>query len=155
MSPKPGTFFNAPLWPWRWFKSFSINTQFLSWTVLVLAIAGALGGGLIGNARQTLGEYCGSHRSERKQRNRGKNCSQYSEVVVECDAQIVLLGHVFNVDIPSRQVSISWLIIGCGGLQMPYTTTYGVTNCGRLAVGGELLCRWVSDRCLRRDRTND
>ena len=50
-------------------------------------------------------------------------------------SQVVLLGHVYNVDIPSRQIDISWLMIGCGTLRLPGTSTYGVRNCGRLARG--------------------
>lgn len=50
--------------------------------------------------------------------------------------QIVLLGHVFDIDIQSRQVTISWLVIGCGGLRMPNAPDYyGVKNCGRPSVG--------------------
>ncbi|KIP09502.1 hypothetical protein PHLGIDRAFT_18603 [Phlebiopsis gigantea 11061_1 CR5-6] len=47
---------------------------------------------------------------------------------------VSLLGHVYNIDVTSHTVQISWLIIGCGGLQMEDTTTYHVSTCGRLNV---------------------
>ncbi|EKM55382.1 uncharacterized protein PHACADRAFT_93717, partial [Phanerochaete carnosa HHB-10118-sp] len=46
---------------------------------------------------------------------------------------VSLIGHVYNIDIPSRTVQISWLIIGCGAMQMPGTAPfYNVQSCGLL-----------------------
>ncbi|GJE87189.1 hypothetical protein PsYK624_032720 [Phanerochaete sordida] len=50
---------------------------------------------------------------------------------------VSLIGHVYNVDITSRTVQISWLIIGCGEMQMPGSTTYGVESCGRLSIAAD------------------
>ncbi|KAI0633341.1 hypothetical protein C8Q77DRAFT_782089 [Trametes polyzona] len=44
---------------------------------------------------------------------------------------VALLGHVYNVDIPSRQVQISWLILGCGSLALS-GGTYQSEHCGRV-----------------------
>lgn len=45
--------------------------------------------------------------------------------------QLALLGHAYNVDLPSRQVQISWLILGCGTFAST-VGTYDSQNCGRL-----------------------
>ncbi|EIW63013.1 uncharacterized protein TRAVEDRAFT_69173 [Trametes versicolor FP-101664 SS1] len=44
---------------------------------------------------------------------------------------LALLGHAYDVDLPSRQVQISWLILGCGTFAST-VGTYDSTNCGRL-----------------------
>ena len=44
-----------------------------------------------------------------------------------------MLGHVYNIDIPARQVDVSWLILGCGDLKMPNSVVYSAKGyCGLL-----------------------
>ena len=45
----------------------------------------------------------------------------------------MLLGHVFGIDIPARQVQISWLMLGCGDLKFPDTQNWSNKGyCGNL-----------------------
>ncbi|KAH9847631.1 hypothetical protein C2E23DRAFT_863263 [Lenzites betulinus] len=44
---------------------------------------------------------------------------------------VALLGHAYNVDIPSRQAQVSWLILGCGSFAAT-AGTYNSKYCGRL-----------------------
>ncbi|GJE87179.1 hypothetical protein PsYK624_032620 [Phanerochaete sordida] len=59
--------------------------------------------------------------------------SQMVDDVVNNQTGIVFLGHVYNIDIPSRQVDVSWLILGCGDLRLNSTVVYSKKGyCGRL-----------------------
>ncbi|KAH9894975.1 hypothetical protein C8Q73DRAFT_790170 [Cubamyces lactineus] len=44
---------------------------------------------------------------------------------------LALLGHAYDIDLPSRQVQISWLIMGCGSFAAT-RGTYRSKQCGRL-----------------------
>ncbi|KAI0331228.1 hypothetical protein GY45DRAFT_1336372 [Cubamyces sp. BRFM 1775] len=44
---------------------------------------------------------------------------------------LALLGHAYDIDLPSRQVQISWLVMGCGSFAAT-RGTYRSKQCGRL-----------------------
>ncbi|KAI0829623.1 hypothetical protein BC628DRAFT_1416671 [Trametes gibbosa] len=50
---------------------------------------------------------------------------------------LALLGHAYNVDIPSRQAQVSWLILGCGSFAET-VGTYKSKYCGRLNTAVDL-----------------
>ena len=110
--------------------------QSLVWIFFVLLIAGILGGGMI-----SVAKVVNSLNAIITEAADGKSgvCISFDlpldDPLAYLIFQVVLLGHVYNVDIPSRQIDISWLMIGCGTLRLPGTSTYGVRNCGRLARG--------------------
>ncbi|CAL1704824.1 unnamed protein product [Somion occarium] len=55
--------------------------------------------------------------------------------IVQGQSGAVLLGNIYNIDIPSRSVSISWLVVGCGEFQSSNASTSGfiyAPNCSRL-----------------------
>ncbi|PSR94043.1 hypothetical protein PHLCEN_2v4471 [Hermanssonia centrifuga] len=53
--------------------------------------------------------------------------------MVQNQTGIALLGYVYNINIPTRQLQIEWLIIGCGDYRSANTVLYSHGRCGRLS----------------------
>ncbi|KAI0341745.1 hypothetical protein BDW22DRAFT_1429858 [Trametopsis cervina] len=100
----------------NWYTTRSVALKFMMWSAFISLFVGALGGGLLGV---------------------GTGTESVSAIIRESTGNytgIALIGHVFDIDIPSRSVQISWLIIGCGELRQSGTSSYSVDTCGRLNV---------------------
>lgn len=96
----------------------NLHVKFLIWVAIIACLVGIFCGVLLGV---------------------GKRYNNLGTIILSGGNQtgVSLIGHVYNIDIPSRTVQISWLIIGCGAMQMPGTTTYDVASCGRLNVAAD------------------
>ena len=52
--------------------------------------------------------------------------------------QIALIGHAYNIDVFSRAVQMSWLVVGCGSFALPNTKSYQSQKCGSPNVAVDL-----------------
>ncbi|KAI0341744.1 hypothetical protein BDW22DRAFT_1429857 [Trametopsis cervina] len=97
-----------------WFARQDIRAKFLTWAFFVGATVAGLAGGILGAGKKN------------------GNLTTVISTGSGNQSGILLIGHIYDVDIDNRRVQISWLIDGCGQYRMPYTTSYSVENCGRL-----------------------
>ncbi|KAI0082697.1 hypothetical protein K474DRAFT_1767480 [Panus rudis PR-1116 ss-1] len=95
----------------------SVRNRWFGGLVLAVVVAAvALAEGLMANAGKTF--------------SGGK---ELQDILGPNDTGIALLGNVYDIDIPSRIVSISWLIVGCGELMFPNSSGVYSPYCGRLS----------------------
>ena len=40
-------------------------------------------------------------------------------LLVDCSTQIAVIGHIYNLDLHTRGLSISWILAGCGDYRLP------------------------------------